>query len=271
MAQNPMAVLAAMLGGGFQGYGQAQQRREDNANRDRLFALEYDKFKQGNQLDRDRFGLDAELGRGQLGVQQGQLSHDKSIDFARLFADQQEGAANRATSTENTRISAGGAARQNENFDRKGREEQGAVYLSRWQMDMGQGGESAQEAYKRLTEVRRLKSTFPGISDGEAAYRAAQVASAPGNENYVQRARPALAGQSFGSVAPAGNGVAPTPQATQAPARTPAPGAVPQAAGQAPAPRPTSRAEWDQKADSLLMQGKEPEEIVALLGPRPLQ
>lgn len=264
MGQNPLAVLAAMLGGGFTGYGQDQEKRTDNARQNRLVGLEFDKLKQSqnefranNQLANDRFGLDSELGRGGLGVQRDnlnlnrdELNHRTSLDWANYAQRGQEGDKDRA----NQRTIYGMGSR-NAMLNPQEREAQGAAYIQKWLREGGvPGNPGAGLAYQAMTDVNNLAKRL-NISQNEAAYRVAQREQAPGGANWVQRDDPA-----------GGAGARPYVAGGAPPAQQGAGGPPP-----APQTKPRTAAEWDAELDRLIDAGENEANILAKLGPRPLQ
>lgn len=254
--QNPLAVLAAMLGGGFSGYADTKVRQQNTANQDRLFGLEYDKFKTGTKLDRDRlgldrdrFGLDQELGRGGLNLQRDRFGLDKRLgdhnityDWARLGQDATQRQADRQSDERRARITAGAATRSREDADRLDRENLGSAYLQQWQKDQSKMG--------LLQQVSDMARSM-GTTVQEAAYFMAKRDQSPGGPNYILRDDPDGTGsggaRSFGS-SPQAGGVAPAPQV-----------------------RPKTAAEWDDAAGALIDAGKTDADILRELGARPVR
>jgi len=266
MAQNPMAVLAAMLGGGFSGYADTKVRQKNDANEDRLFGLQYDKFKDDSALNRDRLGLDAELGRGGLKVSQDRFgldaelgrgglkvnqdrlgldnrlgSHNITYDWARLKQDADQRAADRASDQTRARITAGATTRSREEADRLDRENLGSAYLQQWQKDQSKMG--------LLQQVSDMAKSM-GTTVQEAAYFMAKRDQSPGGPNYILRDDPDGAGSGARPfvASPQGGAVAPAQQ-----------------------DRPTTTAEWDARASELMDAGKSDPDILKELGARPVR
>ena len=206
-----LSTLAAMLGGGFQGYAKDQDTRFQNARQLEAEALERARFnEQVSQFNRNfkqnqteqnrRFTLDDALGRGNLAVNQGGLDvsrrrmmHDSAFDWARLDQEAAENAKNRANELEkaNLYVEAGRGGMPGP----KDREAIGDTYIRMWartpELDStattAAGGLPTGGTGNRNLQDAAAMSALLNISLQEAAYRVAQREKGPGGSLYYDR------------------------------------------------------------------------------------
>lgn len=126
---NPVSVLMAMLGGGFEGYGKAENRREDTRRSDRDFGEKVrqfdtdtkaagDRFRDTMNLNRDEFGHRRDFDWTSLGSRESEAALDRALRAS-------EGDKDRTTQERTTNISVGG--RRNNEVAEQTR--QGNAYL----------------------------------------------------------------------------------------------------------------------------------------------
>lgn len=266
MPGNPLQTLMAMLGGGFEGYGRDQQQRVENARQNRLVGLEFDRLKQGqdefrqtHSLNRDRFGLDQELGRGNLdlgrarqGLDEREFGHREQFDWSNFWQKAQEAERDRQNNLDVAGVRAQSSAAAI-NTARKDEEAErlGAAYLSQLQ---------AQNDPKNMqiwTSIARYQQQNPEHTMARAAYEVSKAIQHPLQDDRQPRPRSyGSGGRSFGmnsGFPGAGSlGGNPNPLSTQQGV-------------------PSGRAAWDSAAQALVDQDVPLEEIIKRLGPRPQQ